>query len=112
MQIPAFDLIGEYHMKLRALEKYFSELAELGQKQDKSEYLEQKIAVRDSLGNLRRFRIEFEALRHKHKDAIAKTLAGARPNIRLTENETILVETIVDMYEGVWANRRERLADA
>lgn len=110
MNIPAIDLLGEYHLKLFAMEKYFMELADIGESQPADEYIEEKAAIAQSLDHLRRFRLEFEALRHKHKNELAKTLAGERPRVTLNAPEALLVESIMDMYDGVWGNRRERLA--
>lgn len=112
MNIPAIDLLGEYHLKLFALEKYFMELADIGESQPTDEYLEEKAATAQSLDHLRRFRLEFEALRHKHKNELAQTLAGGRPRVTLNPSEALLIESITDMYDGVWSNRRERLAES
>ena len=109
MQIPALDLIGEYHMKLAALENYFTQLADVGAKQPSGQYADERSATSRSLQNLRRFRLELDALRIKNHDAIAQTMAGHRPNIKLNEMETTLLESIAEMYEQVWSNRRERL---
>lgn len=108
MRIPALDLIGQYHLKLFALEDYFSQLADLGSLQPSGTFEKQKSLTANSLDILRHFRLEFEALRQKHREPIRSTIAGYRPFIELTEMEVALVEGISEMHAQVWENRRLR----
>lgn len=112
MRIPAIDLIGEHHMKLSALEKYFSELADIGSRQPAGVHTAEKMATARSLDHLRQFRLEFEAVRLKHRDAIQQVIAGERPYATLSFMESKLIESISEMYEEIWANRASRHAQA
>lgn len=110
MRIPALDLVGVYHLKLSALEQYFTELADIGSQQPPESYLPEKAATARSLDQLRHFRLEFEALRQKHRDAIEQSLAGERPVVHLSAMEATLVESISEMHSQIWQNRLHRQA--
>lgn len=110
MRIPAMDLAGECQTKLCLLEEYFKQLAEIGAQQPAGQYEKQKALTASSLEHLSRFRLQFDALRVKHENSLIAVLAGERPTIELNSMEVLLLESIRDMYEQVWENRRARLA--
>lgn len=108
MQIHAKELLGLHHLQLAALEKYFTEAAALMAKQPDEAFPTQRRDLQNALEELRNFRLQFEALRHKHQASIELALAGHKEYITLNTLEVILLESIGEMYTNVWSNRRQR----
>ena len=112
MEISAITIEGEVHARLSALENFYGDVASAGDTLPYDEYHKEAMSVARILKRLQELRLHFNCLRQRHNKAIRMALAGEDSLIQLDYQEAVLVDTIRELHDNVWALRRSEASAA
>lgn len=101
MDVDLIEIEGACQARLVALEEYYLAMSKVTVERATPEQMRQNGPhLAKCIDTVREYRFHFDALRRRHADAIESSLAGKPVPISLNQVESVLVDSITELYES------------
>lgn len=101
MEVDLLEIEGACQARLVALEEYYLAMSKVSAERATPEQMRQNGPhLAKCLDTVREYRYHFDALRRRHANEIESSLAGNPVPIELNHIESVLVDSITELYES------------